>query len=75
MQSTITQTRIHGYLVELEIDPEVEWTDCWIMQNGYSASLACLEVQGVLSNSSWDEIEVSPHTIEAISKWAEKNGY
>jgi len=75
MQSTITQKKIHGYDVELELDPEVEWSDCWIMKDGFSASLACLEGCGELMDGVGNTIEVSPGTIEAIAKWAEKHGY
>ena len=39
MQSTIINKTIHGYLVELELDPAVEWTDCWIMKDGFGSSL------------------------------------
>jgi hypothetical protein len=76
MQSTIIQKTIHNYLVELEIDPEVEWTDCWIMKDGFSGSLIFLQDnEFLLHDTTGNTIEVSPHTIEAISKWAEKNGY
>jgi hypothetical protein len=76
MQSTIIQKTIHNYLVELELDPEVEWTDCWIMKDGFSSSLIFLQDNGfLLHDTTGNTIEVSPHTIEAISKWAEKNGY
>ena len=76
MQSTITQKTIHGYLVELELDPEVEWSDCWIMLNGYSGSLTFLQDTGeLLHDVTGDTIEVSPDTIKAITNWAEKNGY
>jgi hypothetical protein len=75
MNNTIIIKNIHSYQVELEDDPDVEWTDCWIMKDGFSASLACLEDTGELMDGVGNTIEVSPHTIEAISKWAEKNGY
>ena len=76
MQSTIIQKRIHNYLVELELDPEVEWTDCWIMKDGFSGSLIFLQDNGfLLHDTTGSTIEVSPHTIEVISKWAEKSGY
>jgi hypothetical protein len=48
MQSTITLNKIHGYLVELEIDPEVEWTDCYVMKDGFSGSLIFLQDTGEL---------------------------
>ena len=76
MQSTIIQKTIHGFLVELENDPDVEWVDCWIMKNGYGSSLAFVQANGFLLHDTLGEtIEVSPHTIEVITKWAEKNGY
>ena len=75
MQSTITQKKIHGYDVELELDPEVEWSDCWIMKDGFSASLIFLQDTGELINDVGGTLEVSPGTIEAIAKWAEKHGY
>ena len=76
MQSTIIQKRIHNYLVELELDPEVEWTDCWIMKDGFSGSLIFLQDNGfLLHDTTGSTVEVSPHTIEVISKWAEKSGY
>jgi hypothetical protein len=76
MQSTITQKTIHGYLVELENDPEVEWSDCWIMKDGFSSSLIFLQDTGeLLHDVTGETIEVSPGTIEAIAKWAEKHGY
>jgi hypothetical protein len=76
MQSTITLNKIHGYLVELEIDPEVEWTDCYVMKDGFSGSLIFLQDTGeLLHNVTGETIEVSPGTIEAIARWAEKNGY
>ncbi len=76
MQSTITNKTIHGYLVELEIDPELEWSDCWVMKDGLSASLIFLQDHGYLLNDyTGDDLEVSPDTVKAITKWAEKNGY
>lgn len=75
MQNTITIKKIHGYDVELEIDPEVEWSDCWITKGEFSASLACLEGTGELMDGVGNTIEVSSGTVEAISKWAEKHGY
>jgi hypothetical protein len=75
MQNTITTKKIHGYSVELEIDPELEWSDCWIMKDGFSASLACLEGTGELMDGVGNTIEVSPGTVEAIAQWAEKHGY
>ena len=76
MQSTIIKKVIHGYEVELELNPEVEWSDCWVMKDGFGSSLAFLETYGELSHDTIGEtLEVSPHTIEVIRKWAEKNGY
>ena len=75
MQSTIITKNIHSYYVEVELDPEIEWSDCWIVKDGFSASLACLESTGELMDSVGNTIEVSPHTIEVISKWAESKGY
>ena len=76
MQSTIINKTIHGYLVELEFDPDVEWSDCWVMKDGFGSSLEFLEIHGELSHDTIGEtLEVSPGTIKAIRKWAEKNGY
>ena len=75
MQSTIIKKVIHGYEVELELNPEVEWSDCWVTKGQFHGSLQRLESEGTLSDSYWNDLEVSPHTIEVISKWAEKNGY
>jgi hypothetical protein len=72
---TIFTKNIRGYQVEVELDPEVEWSDCWIMKDGFSASLACLEGTGELMDGVGNTIEVSPHTIETIVKWAESRGY
>jgi hypothetical protein len=76
MDSTIINKTIHGYLVELELDPAVEWTDCWIMKDGFGSSLEFLETHGeLLHDTIGESLEVSPYTIKAIRKWAEKNGY
>lgn len=72
---TTLNKNIHGYLVELELDPDVEWSDCWIMKSGFSASLACLENEGALFDGVGNTIDVNLHTINTIAKWAENNGY
>lgn len=72
---TIFTKNIRGYQVEVELDPEVEWSDCWIMKDGFSASLACLEGTGELMDGVGNTIEVSLNTIETIAKWAESRGY
>lgn len=70
----ITNKVIHGYLVELE-DGE-EWSDCWVMKDGFGSSLGFLQdTGGLLHDTIGDVLEVSPHTIQAIAKWAEQNGY
>ena len=76
-EGTITTTTkvIHGYEVELELDPEVEWSDCYIMKDGFSGSLIFLQDTGELIDGVGNTLEVSPGTIEAITKWAEKHGY
>lgn len=76
MEHTIINKTIHGYLVELEIDPEYEWSDCWVMKDGFGSSLLFLEDHGeLLHDTIGESLEVSPHTIKAIRKWADKNGY
>ena len=72
---TIIVKTIHGYSVEFERDPEVEWSDCYIMKDGYSGSLMFLQSTGELIDGVGNTIEVSPGTIEVIAKWAEKQGY
>jgi hypothetical protein len=65
---------IHGYLVELESGSE--WSDCWVMQGGYGSSLGFLQdTGGLIHDTIGDMLEVSPRTIQAITKWAESNGY
>jgi uncharacterized membrane protein YoaK (UPF0700 family) len=67
---------IHGYEVEVERDPDVEWSDCFVAKGGFSGTLAFLELHGELINHNTGEtVEVNPGTIKAIQKWAEKNGY
>jgi hypothetical protein len=70
----ITNKIIHGFLVEVE-DSE-EWSDCWVMQDGYGSSLSFLQdTGGLLHDSIGEMLEVDPHTIKAITKWAESKGY
>jgi len=70
----ITNKVIHGYLVELE-DSE-EWSDCWIMKDGFGSSLGFLQDTGELLHDTIGEtLQVNPRTIQAIAKWAEQNGY
>lgn len=65
---------IHGFLVELESDSE--WSDCWVMKDGFGSSLGFLHDTGTLLHDTiGDVLEVQPHTIKAITKWAESNGY
>ena len=71
----ITNKVIHGYQIELELDPDVEWSDCWITKDGFRASLACLEYEGSLYDNAGNTVEVNPRTIDVIAKWAESNGY
>ena len=75
MEMTITLKTIHGYSVELELDPEVKWSDCYIMKDGFSGSLIFLQDTGELMDGVGNTIEVNPGTIEIIAKWAEKQGY
>jgi len=70
----ITNKVIHGYLVELE-DSE-EWSDCWVMKDGFGSSLGFLQDTGeLLHDTIGDTLQVNPRTIQAITKWAEQNGY
>jgi hypothetical protein len=74
MESTIINKTIHGFLVELELD--TEWSDCWVMKNGFGSSLNYLQDTGTLMHDTiGEDLEVSPHTIRAITRWAEQNGY
>jgi hypothetical protein len=76
MESTLIQKNIYGYLVELEIDPSVEWSDCWIMKDGFSGSLAFAHMHGELINDYTGEtLEIKPDALALITKWAERNGY
>lgn len=71
--TTLNKT-IHGYLVELESDSE--WSDCWVMKDGFGSSLGFLNDTGeLLHNTIGATLEVNPQTIKAITKWAESNGY
>ena len=45
------------------------------MKDGFSGSLIFLQDTGELIDGVGNTLEVSPGTIEAISKWAEKHGY
>ncbi len=67
-------TTIRGYLVDVE-DETTETTQCWVEKDGHSASLACLQDTGVLTNYRGEEIAVNEGTIDKITEWAEENGY
>lgn len=73
---TTKTTRIQGYSIELEVEDGE--THCYIEKREYSASLACLESTGVLTRYTGggpEELIVPGGVIEAITEWAEANGY
>jgi hypothetical protein len=72
---TIVSKVINGFTVEVENDPSVEWSDCYIVKGGYSGTLTFLEDHGELINDCGSVITVAPHTIKLIRDWAEDNGY
>ena len=70
----VIQKTIHGFLVELANDEE--WSDCWVMKDGFGSSLGFLQDTGSLMHDTiGDTLEVSPHTIQVITRWAESNGF
>jgi hypothetical protein len=77
----VIEKKIHGFEVTLDTDMDntgregERVTGCWINKGDYSGSLALLEHLGGLEDRDGNDLEVSPGTIEAISKWAEKHGY
>lgn len=69
---------INGYTVEVQLSYDklgIDWTDCYITKGEYSGTLAFLEGCGFLVDSNDTELKVAVSTIDAISKWAEANGY
>jgi hypothetical protein len=83
MDSTFVTKVIHGLEVELDLDMNNDGADsservtgCFITKGGFGGSLDFLDLHGELINHDTGEVlEISPHTIEVIRKWAEKNGY
>ena len=83
MQATFVNKVIHGFEVELDLDMDNAGVDsservtgCFITKGGFGGSLDFLDLHGELINHDTGEtIAVSPHTIEVITKWAEKHGY
>ena len=70
----ITNKIIAGYLVELE-DSE-EFSDCWIMKDGFGSSLGFLNDTGTLLHDTiGEELQVSQQAIKLINTWAKNNGY
>jgi len=70
-------TTINGFKVSLDTDMngDGETTGCWIQKGGYSASLECADGVGYLSDSNDQELPIGQPTLDAIRKWAERNGY
>jgi hypothetical protein len=83
MQATFVNKVIHGFEVELDLDMDDAGADsservtgCFITKGGFGGSLDFLDLHGELINhDTGGTLEVSPGTIEAITKWAQKHGY
>jgi hypothetical protein len=83
MQATFVNKVIHGFEVELDLDMDNAGADsservtgCFITKGGFGGSLDFLDLHGELINhDTGGALEVSPGTIEAITKWAQKHGY
>lgn len=69
-----TTTTIRGYAVEVE-DELTERVQCWIEKDGFTASLAALQMDGNLTNNGDADMPVAPGIIDQITAWAEANGY
>lgn len=69
------KTTIDGYEVEMmDCDGSM---NCFIMRDGFSASLAALMDEGLLWKRSFsgDPLEVRQETIDKIETWALARGY
>ena len=74
------RTTINGFLCEIEPNEDREGVNCYVSKGRFSASLACLEGEGILSadgNSYGEDIEldVPQTTINQIVSWAVGKGY
>jgi len=83
MQISVLNKVIHGFEVELDLDADNYGMDspervstCWIVKGGFGGSLEFLDLHGELINhDTGNTLEVSPHTIQTITNWAQRNGY
>lgn len=66
---------IAGMRVSIEPNDDREGVNCWIENaDGYSASLAAAEDNGVLYKGD-DEMPIGNKTLDAIRRYAESKGY
>jgi hypothetical protein len=63
-----------GYLLTVESE-STETTQCWVENGHFSASLACLQQTGELTDARQATRLVSSQMIDKITEWAEANGY
>lgn len=64
------QTIIQGYKVE------IEGTDCFVSRGKFCSSLAAMHATGTLEDSNFEESHEVPEKAQnAITAWAEKNGW
>lgn len=74
---TTKTLKLRGYTATLELYTEdgQPRSDCFIEKGNYTASLACAEDTGFLTDQRDEQKEIDQGTLDQIREWAEENGY
>lgn len=74
--TTMTTTIINGYSVTLKLATATAPSECWVTRGSFEGSLSLLLGEGELSHRDGAEgLPVSRKSIDAITVWADANGY